>query len=185
MSKEERERLARMPNGAAYLDNKSFTGNLALRPGMTANVSIQTRHRENVLKVPATALRFNPSAFVKDDKKASMNLAQAMSGGARPGGPGGGGMMGRGAPGANANGPKGKGTKAGVMTKREDRLWVLENGVPKPIVVKAGITDGSSTEVTGEGIHEGMEVLVGVEDTKKSAAGAAPSAGSNSGGSRR
>jgi HlyD family secretion protein len=35
---------------------------LKLRPGMTAIVSIETARRDNVLTVPATALRFRPSA---------------------------------------------------------------------------------------------------------------------------
>ncbi|MBK8726409.1 MAG: efflux RND transporter periplasmic adaptor subunit [Holophagaceae bacterium] len=37
---------------------------LKLRPGMTANVAIQTQNRESVLKVPSAALRFNPLAFL-------------------------------------------------------------------------------------------------------------------------
>jgi HlyD family secretion protein len=34
---------------------------LRLRPGMTANVSVEVARRENVLRVPATALRFAPT----------------------------------------------------------------------------------------------------------------------------
>ena len=35
---------------------------LVLKPGMTANISIVSAHRENVLKVPLAALRFRPPA---------------------------------------------------------------------------------------------------------------------------
>ena len=35
---------------------------LKLKPGMTANVSIETARKENVLKIPAVALRFKPKA---------------------------------------------------------------------------------------------------------------------------
>lgn len=35
-------------------------GDLALKPGMTANISIVTAQRDNVLKVPLAALRFRP-----------------------------------------------------------------------------------------------------------------------------
>lgn len=45
------------------VDNKD----LKLKPGMTANVSIQIEHRENVLKVPNSALRFKP-AFAKKEE---------------------------------------------------------------------------------------------------------------------
>lgn len=40
------------------VDNKE----LKLKPGMTANVSIETARKENVLKLPAAALRFRPKA---------------------------------------------------------------------------------------------------------------------------
>ncbi|MCI0508214.1 MAG: efflux RND transporter periplasmic adaptor subunit [Gammaproteobacteria bacterium] len=43
-------------NCIIYVDNKD----LALKPGMTATVSIEVGHREKVLKVPNTALRFVP-----------------------------------------------------------------------------------------------------------------------------
>jgi HlyD family secretion protein len=54
-----------------------------------------------------------------------------------------------------------------MVTRREDRIWVLENGKPKAIVVKAGISDGQYTEITGEGLTEGMQVLVGVDNSKQ------------------
>ena len=40
------------------------------------------------------------------------------------------------------------------------------------VIVKVGITDGQATEISGEGIREGMQVLVGVEDTKRANVGA-------------
>jgi HlyD family secretion protein len=41
---------------------------LKLKPGMTANVSIETARKENVLKIPSAALRFKPKG-VKDAKE--------------------------------------------------------------------------------------------------------------------
>ncbi len=41
---------------------------LKLKPGMTANVAIETGRKENVLIIPAAALRFNPKG-VKEGKK--------------------------------------------------------------------------------------------------------------------
>lgn len=46
------------------VDNKD----LKLKPGMTANVSIETARRENVLKLPAAALRFRPKKEGKEAK---------------------------------------------------------------------------------------------------------------------
>lgn len=40
---------------------------LKLKPGMTANVSIQIDHRENILKVPNSALRFRPEFAKKEE----------------------------------------------------------------------------------------------------------------------
>ena len=152
--------LARTPGGASLLGGPKFTGSLALRPGMTANVTIITNQRRDVLRVPNAALRFNPAAFMKDEKKADAPKPGQAPGGARPGGA-----------------QSGSGTHGGVMAKREDRVWVLENGKPKAVVVKAGITDGQFTEVSGDGVQEGLQVLVGVENGKPTTGGPAPLGG--------
>jgi RND family efflux transporter MFP subunit len=156
----DRMALARTPGGASQLGGPKFTGSLALRPGMTANVTIITNQRRDVIRVPNSALRFNPAAFIKDDKKADARPGQpgAMGGGQRPGGQG------------------GAGSKGGTVVRRQDRVWVLENGKPKAIEIKGGVTDGQFTELVGEGLTEGMQVLVGVENSKQ-AGGPAPLGG--------
>ena len=159
--------LARIPGGASMMPGPKFTGNLALRSGMTANVTISTNQVQGVMRVPNSALRFNPSAFIKDDKKADgPRLGQPM-------------MMGGGRPSGGAQ--AGTGTKGGMVARREDRIWVLENGKPKAIVVKAGISDGQFTEVTGEGLTEGLQVLVGVDNSKQASGAAAPIGGTQGG----
>jgi HlyD family secretion protein len=137
---------------------------------MTANVTIETAKHYNVLRVPNGALRFNPAAFMKDEKKTDgPRLGQPMMfGGQRPGG------------GAQS----GTGTKGGVVAKREDRIWVLLNDKPKAIVVKAGLSDGQFTEVSGEGLTEGIQVLLGVDNSKQ-AGGSTPAPLSGSPGGRR
>ncbi len=165
--------LARVPGGASQLGGPKFTGNLALRSGMTANVTISTNQVRDVLRVPNSALRFNPSAFIKEDKKTEgPRLGQPV-------------VMGGGRPSGGAQ--TGTGSKGGMVARREDRIWVLENGKPKAIVVKAGISDGQFTEVTGEGLTEGMQVLVGVESTKQAGGSPAPLSGApgGPGGGRR
>lgn len=149
--------LARIPGGSTLLPGPRFKGDFALRPGMTANVTIVTNQKRDVLRVPNAALRFNPAAFIKDETKkgdGGPKLGQPMMFGPRPGG---------------GQGTGTSGSKGGMVMKKEDRIWVLENGKPKAIVVKAGITDGQFTEVSGEGIQEGLEVLVGVETGQKQA----------------
>lgn len=154
--------LARIPGGASLLGGPKFTGNLALRSGMTANVTIITNQRQDVLRVPNSALRFNPAAFIKEEKKAEgPRLGQPM-------------MMGGRRPGAQS----GTGSKGGAVVRREDRIWVLESGKPKAIPVKTGISDGQFTEVSGEGLSEGLDILVGVESAKQAnGSGGGPNGG--------
>ena len=52
------------------------------------------------------------------------------------------------------------------------RVWVLDNGKPKALNVRLGLTDGTATEVSGEGIAEGLEVLSGTLGAQPSGGGA-------------
>jgi len=38
-------------------------------------------------------------------------------------------------------------------------VWVLDQGVPEPIDVQTGATDGRYTEVTGGGLQAGAAVI--------------------------
>lgn len=63
------------------VDNKD----LHLKPGMTANVSIETGRRDGVLKLPAAALRFRPK-IEADKKSAKAGQRTAGSGKGKPSG---------------------------------------------------------------------------------------------------
>jgi len=56
------------------------------------------------------------------------------------------------------------------------RIWVLADGKPRALDVRTGLTDGTATELSGEGIEEGMEVIVGIQGgaSAPAAKGAAP-----------
>ena len=147
---------------------------LKLLPGMTANITIMTAHESHVLRVPNAALRFNPAAFLPESDKAPAQQRPGQGQGPQGQRPGGGN-----GPGAGAGGWQGK-RDAGKVMKRDDHVWTLDAaGKPKQVPVTLGISDGQFTEVSGDGISEGMAVLVGVEDTAKKAAtgGAAPIGG--------
>ena len=135
-----------------------YNGNLALFPGMTADCSIVTNHREGVLRVPSAALRFNPAAFITLPEPHAEAASHAL-------------VATAGAGGQRAAGAS-QGSR-GVVARREERLWILANGMPKAVPVKVGVSDGMYTEVSGDGIQAGLPVLVGAEDYKKAAAGAA------------
>jgi HlyD family secretion protein len=52
------------------------------------------------------------------------------------------------------------------------RVYVLEDGAPKAIEVRLGLSDGMSTEVVS-GLTENTEVIIGMTDARSSAPGAA------------
>jgi len=134
-----------------------YKGDLALFPGMTANCTIVTNRKEDTLRVPSAALRFNPAAFVSmEDKKPA-----AAPAGAAP----------------RPAGTPGAGAARGMVARREDRLWVLANGKPKAVPCVAGVSDGTFTEVSGDAVSEGMLVLTGVDAMKALPQGASPLGG--------
>jgi len=46
------------------------------------------------------------------------------------------------------------------------RVWVLEDGTPKPVAVRLGLTDGTSTELLRSPLAEGAQVIVGVGEAR-------------------
>lgn len=113
---------------------------LSLRPGMTAAATIVAKEAKGVLVVPNTALRFSP---------ASTNGAAAADGGILSK------MMPR-PPRRSA--PKTAGTDRRSGGPRQ--IWVLQDGQPVQMQVRTGISDGRFTEVSGEGLTEGMPVII-------------------------
>jgi hypothetical protein len=47
-------------------------------------------------------------------------------------------------------------------------VYVLENGAPKPLDVRLGLSDGMSTEVVS-GLDENAEVVIGAADARGAA----------------
>ncbi len=52
-------------------------------------------------------------------------------------------------------------------TATAGRVWVLEAGKPKPVELRLGLTDGSSTELLEGTLAEGAEVIVGLAAEKR------------------
>ncbi len=62
-----------------------------------------------------------------------------------------------------AGAASGRGGKAG-RSQTEQRVWILDGAeIPTPVTVKAGISDGTFTEIVTSSLKEGDEVLVGQE----------------------
>ena len=156
-----------------------YQGDYVLRPGMTAMVTIVVKQARGVLSVPNTALRFNASQYTKEAQaaQAQQRSQQTQQQGLMGGAP----MMMFGP--MQTQDRRARLADRGFATERMGRVWVLdEKGEPKAITVRPGLDGGNRTEITGEGISEGMEVLIGVDDAKKNAgaqAVASPLAGGN------
>ena len=94
---------------------------LQLKPGMTANVTVEVSRRDDVLRVPSAALRYSPAADV---------LAALDS--------------------------------EGVPPVKGSKVWVYAEGRMKPVAVATGTSDGRYTEVTGDALTEGVQVVTRV-----------------------
>jgi HlyD family secretion protein len=142
-----------------------------LLPGMTATVSFLTGSATNVLMVPNAALRFRPTAEMladadvrqpaqggaRADSSRALNVAQSGGGAARTG----------------TGGSSGAGAR---RSGNAGTLWYLgASGKLTSARVRTGLTDGQKTEITGTGIAEGTQVVVGVSQGAQAASGAAAS----------
>jgi len=129
--------------------------NKLLLPGMTATVDFYVDFRENVLLLPNSALRFQPTdemtaEFTKNREKELANLPDSIKqrmqgeGGRRQFG---GGMMG---------GDNNHGRRKGM-----NRVWYFdENNKLKMSMISTGLTDGKNTEIVrGRNLKEGMKII--------------------------
>lgn len=123
---------------------------LSLRPGMTATAEIAVAEVTNAFLVPNAALRFNlESAQAVPAGAAQQNRSFVQS--LIPGPP-------RRMEARPVSNEEASAAKAGEPA----RLWVLRDGVPVPVEIRVGLSDGrvtAVTAVTGEGLSEGMPVI--------------------------
>jgi HlyD family secretion protein len=118
-----------------------------LLPYLTANVQFELDRRSNVLLVPNAALRWKPSAEqVAPEARDAFEKLAARKGKAEAG-----------------SSPPSKSPEASAATASRAALWVAEGDYVKPLRVRAGLTDGTHTEVQGEGLTEGMKIVTGVQ----------------------
>ncbi len=137
---------------------------LALRPGMTTNVTFVLEKVENAVKIPNAAIRFKPS------RDQMMQLAE-MYGLRRGGGSGGSGGSGgwrqrNGGEGGGSGGPGGAGGPGGGGRQQDPNrkmLFKLVDGKPKMVFVKIGLTDGSSTQLVEGDVKEGDQLITEIQ----------------------
>jgi len=119
---------------------------LKLRPGMTATVSILIAQRDQALKIPKAALRFQPKLSEEEREEIEKYVRDRRDGGSRDGA----------APVPEAQGKRWQSTP---------KVWILTpDGFLRPVAVRLGISDDQFTELIGDGLQEGQELVTGVMD---------------------
>jgi HlyD family secretion protein len=114
---------------------------LSLRPGMTATADILVAAATNVFLVPTVALRFHPSTNLVVSAVAKKSFVQSLI------------PM----PTRNSRRPA---ETVGPDKPEPSHLWILREGRIELMPVQLGLTDGRSTEVSGPGLSEGLQVVI-------------------------
>lgn len=108
---------------------------LLLRPGMSATATIKTEVQKNALIIPYQALLFKPTN----------NVSKNNSGRFAMGGP-----------------PK-RERKSYSEIGSSGKIWILEDGIPKEIEVKIGISNGKNIQVLSDNIDTKTQVILQVQ----------------------
>lgn len=106
-----------------------------LLPYLTANVQFGVQELKDILTVPNVALRWIPAP---QKIAPEARTAPTRSPGSAPA-------------------SDGRGTSA----RGRDKVWIAQGGLVRSIPVRAGLTDGSQTQIEGDELREGMQVVVG------------------------
>jgi len=127
-----------------------------LKPGMTANLTITIDERNNVLKVPNSALRFTPQDANR--QRAGNGSGQGQWQGRRQQQQQGGDN----AAGGNNDQNRFAPASAPVLPGQIRVVWVLgQDGKPDRRRITVGLSDGSATEVVDGDLKEGEMVITG------------------------
>jgi len=137
----------------------------ALRPGMTANVTFVLAQVADAIKIPNSALRFKPTreqlqaVFAEFGGRGGRGSGSGGSGGRRRGSGGSDSAAGSGGRPAmdGASGASGQGPRRDFGDKKP--VYKLVNGRPKMVLIKPGLTDGSSTQMLEGELEPGDQLV--------------------------
>lgn len=114
---------------------------LSLRPGMTATADITVKKVENAILISSTALRFTPPKSENTTKSSDSLISRLLPSPPRP---------------------TTKQREETSDNKRQQRVWILENGQLSPVSITTGSANGGMTEVVAGDIQPGMEIVVDI-----------------------
>ncbi len=134
---------------------------LKLKPGLTASIIAYTQEVENVLSIPAKALRFKPDSTLIAKTAPALQIAvQPKVGGAQA------------APASAVLKPSKtslNGRANTVECVAFKTVWVKDGDSIFPVQVKTGMTDETNVEIIS-GLNEGQVVIVSMEQVNTSEA---------------
>jgi HlyD family secretion protein len=155
---------------------------LKLRPGMTANVTIVTARRVNVLRMPAAALRFKPVDYRPERGNgggANMDSTRTAPSGAM---------------GDSTRWHRRQGGVDSTRVASADSAWLKPPvtvftkspaGKSEPRKVNIGLNDGTNVEIMAGDLAAGDSVIVGLAGTKTGATTTTMPPGMGGGAGRR
>ena len=123
---------------------------LKLKPGMTANVSIEVARKDNALKLPPAALRFRPKTKIEEAKDNRQTNGSPTGSAPR----------------------EGSGKAGGRKVASGQQVYTLKDNKPVAVPVRTGIANNNSIELVESTLKEGDEVIteqIGGDAKKKSA----------------
>jgi HlyD family secretion protein len=119
---------------------------LAIMPGMTANITLAVQQAHDVLKVPLSALKFMPADWAKGGFGARRGAGEKDS------------MFSKG------KRPDSAGVRDSTKSFRKrdlSRIFILEDNKPKRVPVKTGLSNSGYVAVEGD-LQPGQLVIIGV-----------------------
>jgi HlyD family secretion protein len=118
---------------------------LKLFPGMTANISFEIETKNNVLRLPAAALRFTPlSAQVRPEDRRYLEDSSSDSGKVTP--------------------VRSAMEKADQSRKRQQRIvWVQDGELLRAVPIVLGLIENQFAELASGDLSEGQAVVTGIE----------------------
>jgi HlyD family secretion protein len=117
-----------------------------LLPYLTASVQFELSRRTSVFMVPNAALRWSPQPEqVAAEFRATFAGSASRSGGA----------------GNDRQLSSNPGAQTALENHNQSVVWVQQGNYVRPIKVRVGMSDGTMTEVDGEKLQEGLEVVLG------------------------
>ena len=125
-----------------------------LKPGMTATASILVAQRQNVLKIPKAALRFQPQ-LTPQEREQFITAFQKQT----------------------ASASNGLGAASRKSWQTTPKVWTLTpEGALWPVAVRLGINDDQFSELQDGNLQEGQELIIGLNDNDgRRASGVPPS----------